>query len=334
MKKISAILVTTILFTTLSFKTINAEEDVFEYSDNEAIVSGQVIGIHYQLDEYYVQNTFSKMNPIMRGSILKKITYKDPETNKTISFVVKNDPQVKELYKLDDDLKINIIVQRKDKLEIVSTNVYHIRHTQLQNTVYSYATLTSINPTTFEYSAVAHPIDVGGNTKYTIKKGFIFLADTVYNAKKSKSFSRGNIDADISDKPIGTINITSNVGIKGVLTDINAVDGCSIYAVAKYSEIELGDAYILSQDNKTNKIIKSKIEVTEIEKPNDKIRAGTVYFKVVDKHLIKERGGTVRGMSGSPIIQNGKIIGALSHGNLLFSKEGRFTYIGYMIGLD
>jgi len=36
-------------------------------------------------------------------------------------------------------------------------------------------------------------------------------------------------------------------------------------------------------------------------------------------------------MSGSPIIQNGKIIGALSHGNILFSKVGKMTYIGYMI---
>jgi stage IV sporulation protein B len=332
MKRISSIVLTTILFTTLSFQTINAEEDAFEYSDNEAIVSGQVIGIHYELNEYYVSNTFSKRNPIIRGSLLKEISYKHPKTNKTISFVVKDDSQVKELYNLDDDLKIDVTIQRKDKLKTVSTNVYHLRHTKLQNTVYSYATLTSIHPTTLEYNAVAHPIDVGGNTKYTLKKGFIFLADTVYNAKRSKSFSHGSIDADISSRPIGTITSTSNVGIKGVLTDTNAVDDCGIYAVAKHNEIELGDAYILSQDNKTNKIIRSNIEITKIEEPTDEVKSGTFHFEVIDEHLIKERGGTVRGMSGSPIIQNGKIVGALSHGHLLFSKEGRFTYIGYMIG--
>jgi len=273
-----------------------------------------------------------KSNPIRRGSILKRIIYKHPKTKKTTSFIVKDDSQVKELYKLNDDLKINIVVQRNDKLEIVNTNVYHLRHTKLENTIYSYATLTSVNPNTFEYTAVAHGIQIGGNSNYRIKEGFIYLADTVYNAKKSRSLSRGNIDADIiSNKPIGTVTTASIVGIKGILTDVSTVDDCSIYVVGKYSEIELGDAYILSQDNKTNKIIKSKIEITKIDNPTNTIIPGTVHFKVVDKNLIKERGGTVRGMSGSPIIQNGKIIGALSHGNILFSKVGKMTYIGYMI---
>ena len=330
MKKISTMLITAILFTTFNFSIINAQENNFESSKNKAIVSGQVIGIHYKIDGYYVENTFSNKNPIKKGSILKRIIYKDPRTNQTISFVVKDDSQVKNLYKLDDNLKVNALVQRKNKLELVKTNVYHLRHTKLQNTAYSYATLTSVNPDTLEYSAVAHPLSICGNSNYKIEKGYIFLADTVYNAKRHKLFSSGFIDADIKDNPVGIVTQVSNVGIRGFLTDINAVKDCPVYTVAKYDEIRLGEAYILSQDNKTNKIIKSKIEITEIGLNKGK-KSSTIYFNVVDKNLIKERGGAVKGMSGSPIIQNGKIIGALASGSFIFTKLGGMTYIGYMI---
>jgi len=311
---------------------------LFEYINN--ISTGIVL--EDRIETLLVFDEFGRNRVINRKDVLdidvqiskelKNHMYKYQRQYKHVVNAVSNDSSVKDLYDLDDDLELNLLVQRGDKLKLINSNVYHLRHTKLENTVYSYATLTSVNPNTLEYNAVAHPITVGSNTKYKVKYGFIFLADTVYNAKKSKSLSPGSIDADVVlDKPIGTITEISSVGIKGMLVDVDSVDECGIYPIAKYNEIKLGDAYILSQDNKTNKIIKSKIEITKIDNPTNTIIPGTVHFKVVDKNLIKERGGTVRGMSGSPIIQNGKIIGALSHGNILFSKVGKMTYIGYMI---
>ena len=79
--------------------------------------------------------------------------------------------------------------------------------------------------------------------------------------------------------------------------------------VGTIDDIKLDDAYILTT-LKDNKIRDFKIRIMKINKNSVN---KNLYFKITDNQLLKETGGIVQGMSGSPIIQNDKIIGAVTH---------------------
>ena len=90
--------------------------------------------------------------------------------------------------------------------------------------------------------------------------------------------------------------------------------------VALRDEIELGKATILcSLDNQT--IGEYEIEITKIYKDNH-YNNKSMEIKVTDERLIEKTGGIIQGMSGSPIIQNGKFVGAITHVLVNSSTEG------------
>ena len=80
--------------------------------------------------------------------------------------------------------------------------------------------------------------------------------------------------------------------------------------VADFSEIKSGEAYILS-DLDGKQLTKYTINIKKAEKGN--LEGKNIVFKVTDEELINKTGGIIQGMSGSPILQNGKIIGAVTH---------------------
>ena len=86
----------------------------------------------------------------------------------------------------------------------------------------------------------------------------------------------------------------------------------------------------LSIQNKQNQCVKYDIEILKIENqtsPSPK----TFKIKIVDEDLLRDTGGIVQGMSGTPIIQNGKIIGAVSHALENNPKVGYGVYIKWML---
>lgn len=110
-----------------------------------------------------------------------------------------------------------------------------------------------------------------------------------------------------SDEPIGQLVENNETGIYGTFN--NAPEG-ELMEVADRNEVVKGDAQILvTLDSEGPKLYNICIE--EINSLNDKIRNLTI--KVTDKKLLDLTGGIVQGMSGSPIIQNGKLIGAVTH---------------------
>ena len=80
--------------------------------------------------------------------------------------------------------------------------------------------------------------------------------------------------------------------------------------VGMKQEIRLGEAYILSSLD--GALRQYRIEIDEIEF-NSKEENKGILFHVTDEKLLAETGGIVQGMSGSPILQDGKIIGAVTH---------------------
>ena len=170
-------------------------------------------------------------------------------------------------------------------------------------------TITFYNPSNNTIAALGHPItDVDTNEIIPILNGEAVKA-TVTKLYKSTDGETGSLCCDFSDTVIGTLINNSQCGIYGKYT--NAVEKKLMYEVAPVQEIEKGPAQILSTvDSGSPKLY--TVEITRVsyrEGKNDK----NLVIKVTDEKLLKKTGGIVQGMSGSPIIQNGKLIGALTH---------------------
>ena len=120
----------------------------------------------------------------------------------------------------------------------------------------------------------------------------------------------------------GTITKNEQNGIYGNLEkEINSKDKIEIGSL---DEVKIGKAEIITVINGSNKE-KFEIEILSIDKNSD---TKNFLIKITDKNLLKKTGGIVKGMSGSPIIQKGKIIGAITHA-LVDSPEK-----GYGIGIE
>ena len=117
-----------------------------------------------------------------------------------------------------------------------------------------------------------------------------------------------------NEQVTGDVSLNCDMGIFGHIDDINNItNSCEFckMAVADSSQVHKGGAYIITSavDGSINKY---GIEITQINRENEN---GTKCFniKVTDSKLIEASGGIVQGMSGSPIVQDGKLAGAVTH---------------------
>lgn len=134
--------------------------------------------------------------------------------------------------------------------------------------------------------------------------------------KKGKAGTPGEIGGVVyfgKKSHIGTLDCNSNLGIYGQLdsdelSEYAAED--TYYPVACKDEIHTGSAQMISEIS--GKVEKYNLEITNIDKKATDTNKG-MELKVTDERLIELSGGIVQGTSGSPIIQDGKIIGAVTH---------------------
>ena len=122
----------------------------------------------------------------------------------------------------------------------------------------------------------------------------------------------GEVSGVIDYQPeniLGTITDNSEIGIFGTLSS-ELETGIEEMEVAYRQEIQTGSATILSEITGERK--EYQIEIEKINLNNSDANKSMV-IRVTDPELLEITGGIVRGMSGSPILQNGKIVGAVTH---------------------
>lgn len=108
---------------------------------------------------------------------------------------------------------------------------------------------------------------------------------------------------------IGSLSVNSICGIYGKYEC--SLVGKRLYKVAASQEVEKGSAQLLcTVDEKGPQLYDVEITRVSYRENNDE---KNMVVRVTDKNLIEKTGGIVQGMSGSPIIQNGKLVGALTH---------------------
>lgn len=175
-------------------------------------------------------------------------------------------------------------------------------------------TISFYEPSTKTFAALGHGIqDVDTEKLITISNGEIVTANII-DIRKGKKGKPGEIRGNISSgKEIGEISKNTAFGIYGKLNDtitlnLNEADAIE---VASRDEITTGPAKIICtlQDNKKEEY---NVEIQRIDRNNNENNK-SMLLKVIDKDLIEKTGGIIQGMSGSPIVQNGKFIGAVTH---------------------
>ena len=175
-------------------------------------------------------------------------------------------------------------------------------------------TMTYYEPKTKSFAALGHGItDIDTGELINISNGE-FITTKVLSIVKGENGNPGKIQGSISEQTkIGTINKNSNFGIYGNIEDISKINLYSTKEmdVAIRNEIKLGEAEILCTLD-GQKVEKYKIQIEKIYLNNDYDNK-SMFIKVIDDRLIQKTGGIIQGMSGSPVIQNGKFIGAVTN---------------------
>ena len=128
---------------------------------------------------------------------------------------------------------------------------------------------------------------------------------------------------------MGTITENTTKGIFGICSQKTVESSLYDYMpIGLKQEIEKGPAKIICSIGDEAKVY--DVEITDINLQNDNINRGIV-LKITDPELLSVTGGIVQGMSGSPIIQNGKIIGAVTHVLVQDSTKGYGIFIENML---
>lgn len=175
-------------------------------------------------------------------------------------------------------------------------------------------TLTFHEPSTGKFAALGHGIvDVDTGDIINIANGELVTSNLVAIKKGEKGTPgeiKGSIDSGVT---IGNISKNTNFGVFGLVSNKNNLNlnGAKEYEVALRSEIQTGEAEIICE-LENGKKEKYKIEISKIYTSNNYDNK-SMMIKITDERLLQKTGGIIQGMSGSPIIQNGKFVGAITN---------------------
>lgn len=181
-------------------------------------------------------------------------------------------------------------------------------------------TLTYYNPENNTFAALGHSInDIDTGNILTVKSGNI-LPCKILSVTKSENGNPGELNGSFEGSSIGEIRLNAENGIYGTMSLDSAAEAIP---VADSDEVREGSAYILA-DVDGDGIKKYDIEIIKVA-PNNKSHKNLV-ISITDETLLGITGGIVQGMSGAPIIQNGKLAGALTHVFVNDSDKGYGTF--------
>jgi len=189
-------------------------------------------------------------------------------------------------------------------------------------------TITYIDKKTGKFAALGHGItDVDTKQIMKVKTGEIMKSE-VSAIKKGEKGTPGELLGDIDKESIiGKIEINNAHGIFGVCK--NNFYNSNEIPIALQNEIKEGSAYILS-NIEGDKVEKFSVNIESVNRYNKDNSKGMV-IEITDKKLLEKTNGIVQGMSGSPIIQNGKLIGAVTHVFVREPTKGYGIFIENML---
>ena len=323
--------VTVKLFNLIPIKTVS----VTSVDDSEVVVLGKPFGLKMFTEGVLVvgfsdvETEKGTVNPsidagIQKGDILLQLNSVDVESNSEVQSIVKN----------NKEKAISVVIKRNDETFSVTVtpqlskndNSYKIG-LWIRDSSAGIGTLTFYDPKKDVLAGLGHGIcDTDTGELLPCENGQ-FVGAEIVGIKKSTAKTTGELQGVFSGGQIAQISDNDITGVYG--TDCEkGIDGIAM-PIGLKQEITLSKAQILTTlDNGEPKYYECVIKKVY---HNDSSKIKNMVIEVTDKDLIAKTGGIVQGMSGSPIIQNGKLIGAVTHVFVNDSPKGYGIFIENML---
>ncbi len=295
-----------LLFLSILLLPINT----YAYS-NYIYRGGNTLGIEIDCDGvlivgfYQIDGKFNKGNPELKvGDYIKKVNNINVNTLEELTA---------EIEKHVEDKEVEITYKRNNKeskttLPLVSENNVYKTGLYVKDSITGIGTLTYIDPSTNIYGALGHEVIESNSKKIVeIKTGNIFR-NSIVSIDKSMAGYAGSKNAKYYYNTIfGNILKNTNHGIFGLYKQ--GINNLKLVEVGKPEDIKIGKATIYTVLNGEN-VEEFEININRI---NETSNTKNLTFEITDKKLLEKTGGVIQGMSGSPIMQNNKIIGVVTH---------------------
>jgi len=307
------------LFNTIKLKSVDAItlDDSYVYLGGDPFGfvcdSAGVIVVGKNLIQSNINMPFDNLqnNELRVGDVIKEVNGIAISSGKDISNILNN----------KDNLGKNVNITGIRKNKQFNTNVkpaYDLYAKKYKLGVWvkeqlsGIGTITYIKPDTLRYGALGHPlVEPASENIIQIAEGDVYDCN-ILGIKRAVRGEPGEYRGVISSNTVfGTVDKNTDCGIYGNFNNKDILKERTLIPIGTRNDVKPGKAQIYScLDGKNVRAYDIEIIKTNYNNPSNK---KSLVFKVTDKRLKETTGGIVQGMSGSPIVQNGKLVGAVTH---------------------
>ncbi len=296
-------------------------------ADKEVIIGGMPFGLTMYTSGVIVidvddsQNSPAKAAGIKENDIITKANGTEISTNEDIKAIIsasQGEDIELSLTRGKSPISLSIIPRKNDDGE------YEVGM-WIRDSAAGLGTVTYFDESSYSFGALGHGVfDRDTGMLLPLKSGKMVTA-AVTSATKAQKGIAGGLNGFMTDEVIGEISVNNGFGVFGRY--LCKPDGMRV-ACADNDEIETGEAQIYctvdSDGVKPYDIMIEKVDADDDTGQN-------MVIKVTDEELLEKTGGIVQGMSGSPIVQNGKLVGAVTHVFVNSPKTGFGIAVGNML---
>lgn len=289
----------------------------------EYVLGGEAVGIKLLASGVLVMGIDRTDTELKIGDIILEVNGCKIETN----------VELEEYAELGQ--KLDFTVQRNDKkihIEMEpklsdSTGEYRLG-LWVKDSSAGVGTITFYERNTSKFAALGHAITETSNQNILpITTGGITRTE-IYMIKKGISKIPGELKGTLTNETLGQICTNTQNGVFGYIENNQLYNRNDVIEIGTKEEIETKEAYIyVTLDDNVKKKYKIEIEKVYLNSTDNK----NIAIRINDEELINKTGGIVQGMSGAPIVQNGKLIGCITHVLLDDPTRGYGAFIENMI---
>lgn len=323
------------LFDSIPIKTVSVDVQPATYVHPSGCAVGVklytegllVVGVSVVVDQNENEVQPAKDAGIVPGDLIRAVNGTLAESSEAFADLVNKSPESVTLTVLRDgqaqDLTLQPVQTREDGKYRLGLWV--------RDSTAGIGTLT-FSDESGNFAALGHAItDVDTGSILTVNSGNILFCK-ISNATKGEKGNPGELNGTFVNTSAGTIMANTGLGIYGHITNPEYISVNEAVQVASRSEIEEGEAYILA-DVDGNGVKPYTVEIKKVSKSSEVNNKGLV-LKVTDQNLLEKTGGIVQGMSGAPILQNDKLIGAVTHVFVNDPTRGYGIFAQYMVNMS
>ena len=301
--------------------------NIYAYS-NEVYLGGETIGIDIKANGvmvigfYKVGGSYPKTS-LIEGDIIRKIN------GNNITSISELTKEIEKALLISNTVTITYDRSGHElttTLDLVKENDIYKTGLYVKDSITGIGTLTFIDSESLIYGALGHEIlEVNTNQKLELKAGTIF-ENSITSIKPSTNGNPGSKNAKFYyQHTYGDITKNTKVGIYGNYSSTLNKD--KLITIAKPEEVKVGKASIYTVLN-NEEVEEFSINIKSI---NETSATKNITFEITDERLLAKTGGIIQGMSGSPIVQNNKLIGAVTHVITDNVKSGYGIFITTML---